>query len=137
MYKIKPVMESLDLVVVGATWGEGRRASWLGSYLLAAFDPSTGEYQTVGRMATGLTDAQLEELTETLKPYILREKGKEVEIKPALVFEVAYEEIQKSPTYGSGFALRFPRLVRVREDKGPEEADTLERIEQLSAGQKV
>lgn len=137
MYKIKPVMESLDLVVVGATWGEGRRASWLGSYLLAAYDSSTGDYKTVGRMATGLTDAQLEELTQTLKPYILREKGKELEIKPALVFEVAYEEIQKSPTYESGFALRFPRLVRVREDKGPEEADNLERLEQLSAGQKT
>ena len=134
MYKIKPVMETLDLVVIGATWGEGRRAHWLGSYLLAARDPDTGELLTIGRMATGFSDEQLKEMTETLKADVSEEIGKEVKLKPKVVVEVAYEEIQKSPTYTSGYALRFPRLVRIRPDKGPEDADTLQRIEQLLAG---
>lgn len=134
MYKVKPIMETLDLVVVGATWGEGRRASWLGSYLLAAYDPNTGEYQTIGRMATGLSDEQLLEYTELFADYVLKESGKDVVIKPKIVFEVAYEEIQKSPTYTSGYALRFPRLVRLRDDKGPADADTLERVEEILKG---
>lgn len=134
MYKVKPIMETLDLVVVGATWGEGRRASWLGSYLLAAYDPNTGEYQTIGRMATGLSDEQLADYTEFFKDYVISESGKDVSIKPKVVFEVAYEEIQKSQTYTSGYALRFPRLVRLRDDKGPADADTLERVEEILKG---
>jgi DNA ligase 1 len=131
MYKVKPVMETLDLVVTGATWGEGRRASWLGSYLLSVYDPERGEYLEIGRMATGLTDEQLAELTELFKPLITGQDGKEVTVRPQYVFEVAYEEIQKSPTYSSGYALRFPRLVRVREDKGIDEADSIARAEAL------
>ena len=131
MYKIKPIMETLDLVLTGATWGEGRRASWLGSYLLSIYDSETGGLLAIGRMATGLTDQQLQDMTELLKPTIISEDGKEVELKPTTVVEVAYEEIQKSPTYSSGYALRFPRLVRVREDKGVEEADNLRRVEEL------
>ncbi|MFH1403044.1 MAG: ATP-dependent DNA ligase [Candidatus Altiarchaeota archaeon] len=131
MYKIKPVMESLDLVITGATWGEGRRASWLGSYLLSVYDNESGQFMEIGRMATGLSDQQLEEMTGVLKPTIVRQSGKEVVLNPSIVVEVAYEEIQKSPTYTSGYALRFPRLVRIREDKGVEEADTLSRVEGL------
>jgi len=134
MYKVKPVMESLDLVVTGATWGEGRRASWLGSYLLSVYDPESGQYLTIGRMATGLTDEKLAELTELFRPLIAKTDGRECEIRPHHIFEVAYEEIQKSPTYGSGYALRFPRLVRVRDDKGVEDADTLGRVESLIDG---
>ncbi|MCX6694676.1 MAG: DNA ligase, partial [Candidatus Altiarchaeota archaeon] len=133
MYKIKPVMETLDLVITGATWGEGRRASWLGSFLLSVYDPETGELLEMGRMATGLTDQQLEEMTELLKPTVTLEDGKEVKLRPTTVVEVAYEEIQKSPTYSSGYALRFPRLVRVREDKGIEEADNIRRVEEILA----
>ncbi len=136
MYKIKPVMETLDLAITGATWGEGRRSHWLGSYLLSVRDPHTGELLTIGRMATGLTDTQLEEMTEMLKPDVLEESGKEVKLKPNVVVEVAYEEIQKSPTYDSGYALRFPRLVRIRIDKGVDDADTLERVESIMKGEK-
>ena len=132
MYKVKPVMETLDLVVTGATWGEGRRASWLGSYLLSVYDTETGEYPTIGRMATGLTDELLAELTLAVKPLITKDSGTECFVKPSMVFEVAYEKIQKSPKYGSGYALRFPRLVRVRTDKSPEEADNISRVEALS-----
>jgi DNA ligase-1 len=134
MYKVKPIMESLDLVVTGATWGEGRRASWLGSYLLSVYDVETGDFLEIGRMATGLTDEQLAELTELFKPLIISQEGSEARLTPQYVFEVAYEEIQKSPTYSSGYALRFPRLVRVRQDKGVDEADNLARVEALVKG---
>ncbi len=132
MYKIKPVMETLDLVIVGATWGEGRRANWLASFLLGARDAETGKFLEIGRMGTGFTDEQFKEMTENLKPLITGEIGKEVTVKPGVVVEVAYEEIQKSPTYGSGYALRFPRLVRFRDDKGAEDADTVERVNDLT-----
>jgi len=134
MYKIKPVMETLDLVIMGATWGEGRRAHWLASFLLAVSDPDTGEFLTIGRMGTGFTDEQFKEMTELLKGEITEQIGKEVELKPKIVVEVAYEEIQKSPTYTSGYALRFPRLVRIRTDKGPDDADTLQRVEEILKG---
>jgi DNA ligase-1 len=126
--KIKPVMETLDLVVIGAKWGEGRRASFLGSYRLGCLDQLTGKLLDIGWVATGLTDEALADLTETFRELILVQKGMEVELKPAVIFEVAYEEIQKSQTYSSGYALRFPRLVTVRDDKSLEEADTLERV---------
>ncbi len=129
--KVKPVMETLDLVVIGAKWGEGRRATFLGSYRLACHDPETGRLLDVGWVATGLTDESLAELTEMFKSLIIVEKGMEVELKAAVIFEVAYEEIQRSPNYSSGYALRFPRLVTVRDDKSLEEADTLERITSL------
>jgi DNA ligase-1 len=131
MYKLKPVMESLDLIVTGATWGEGRRAHWLASFLLSVYDSTRDEFLEVGRMGTGLSDEQFKEMTELLKPLVVEEKGQEVKIKPKVVVEVAYEEIQHSPTYTSGYALRFPRLVRIRNDKGPMDTDTMERIEEL------
>jgi len=129
--KIKPVMETLDLVVIGAKWGEGRRASFLGSYRLGCLDQATGKLLDIGWVATGLTDEALEDLTEMFRELILVQKGMEVELKPAVIFEVAYEEIQKSQSYSSGYALRFPRLVAVRDDKSLEEADTLERVVSL------
>ena len=82
-------------------------------------------------MAAGLTDEILSELTELFRDLIVMQKGMEVELKPAVIFEVAYEEIQRSPNYSSGYALRFPRLVEVRDDKSIEEADTLKRIVSL------
>ena len=134
--KIKPVMETLDLVVIGAKWGEGRRASFLGSYRLGCQDQATGKLLDVGWVATGFSDEALAELTEMFRDLIVVEKGMEVEIKPAVIFEVAYEEIQKSPSYSSGYALRFPRLVTVRDDKSLEEADSLERVTFLYGGQR-
>lgn len=129
--KIKPIMETLDLVVIGAKWGEGRRATFLGSYRLACREPETGDLLDVGWVATGITDEALAELTEIFRNQIIVQKGMEVELKPAIIFEVAYEEIQRSPNYSSGYALRFPRLIAVRHDKSLDEADTLERVEHL------
>ncbi len=129
--KVKPTMENLDLVIIGAEWGEGRRAHLLGSYLVAAFDPHSGEFVPVGKVGSGFTDEDLAEFTKMLKPYIVKQEGKFVEIEPRFVIEVTYQEIQKSPKYKSGFALRFPRYVALREDKSPEEADTIERVAEL------
>jgi DNA ligase 1 len=134
--KIKPVMETLDLVVIGAKWGEGRRASLLGSFRLGCQDTASGNLLDMGFVATGFSDESLTELTEMFRELIILEKGMEVEIKPAVIFEVAYEEIQHSPNYSSGYALRFPRMVAVRYDKSLEEADSLERVISLYRGQR-
>ncbi len=135
MYKIKPVMETLDLVIIGALWGTGKRAGWLSSYILGARDAETGEFLPVGRVGSGVTEEQLEEFTNTLKPLVEFNSGGRVKLKPELVVEVAFQEIQKSPKYKSGFALRFPRVIKIREDKGPEDTDTLNRIEELYSSQ--
>ena len=133
MVKLKPVMETLDLAIVGAKWSEGRRSDWLGRLFLGCYDEENDEYLEVGKMATGLTDEQFQEITEKLKPLITEEDGRKVEVRPEVIVEVEYEEIQRSPTYSSGYALRFPRMKQFREDK--EEADTLEKIENLYADQ--
>jgi len=131
MYKVKPEEETLDLVITGAEWGQGRRANWLASFILSVRDEETGELLEIGKMGTGLTDELFKELTEKLKSLIVIEEENIVHIKPKIVVEVGYQELQKSPNYKSGFALRFPKLIRIREDKGIEEADTLERIKRL------
>jgi DNA ligase-1 len=128
--KIKETMETLDLAIIGADWGEGRRAHWLASFLLGIRDEQ-GAFMEIGKVGTGITDEMFRDLTEKLSPYIIEQKGKTVKLIPYLVVEVAYEEIQKSPNYESGYALRFPRVVRVREDKSPEEADDIERLHEI------
>ncbi|MEM2085952.1 MAG: ATP-dependent DNA ligase [Archaeoglobaceae archaeon] len=129
--KLKSVMETLDLAVVGGEWGEGKRSHLISSYELACMDETTGNLLKVGRVATGFTDEDLEELTEIFKQIIVFHEGKRVEFQPKYVFEVAYQEIQKSPKYESGYALRFPRFIRLRDDKDLSEADTISRIEEL------
>jgi DNA ligase-1 len=131
--KRKPDVETLDLVVTGAEWGEGRRANHLGTFLLSARDGD--DFATIGKVATGITDERLADLTERLEPLIRDQDGTAVTIDPEVVFEVGYEEIQPSPTYGSGYALRFPRFAAVREDKTPSEADSLKRIERLASSE--
>ncbi len=135
MYKIKPVMETLDLVVSGALWGTGKRVGWLSSYLLSAKDETTGEFVPLGRVGTGVTEEQLDEFTRLLKPLIEYESGSEVVIKPEIVVEIAYQEIQKSPKYESGYALRFPRVIRLRDDKSLDEVDIIERVSRLYEAQ--
>ncbi|TYL38669.1 DNA ligase [Natronococcus pandeyae] len=127
--KRKPDVETLDCVVTGAEWGEGRRATFLGTFELSVRNGD--DLETVGKVATGITDEKLAELTELLEPHIAAEDGQEVDLEPEVVFEVGYEEIQRSPTYSSGYALRFPRFVGVRSDKGPADAETLDRLERL------
>ncbi|MFC6614520.1 ATP-dependent DNA ligase LigA [Halopenitus salinus] len=136
--KRKPDVETLDLVVTGAEWGEGRRASTLGTFevsVRAGEQNGNSTFEPVGKVATGLTDAELKSLSDRLNPHVRSEDGTDVEIHPAVVIEVGYEEIQESPTYGSGYALRFPRFLGVREDKDVPDADTLSRLERLVGGE--
>jgi DNA ligase-1 len=124
--KIKPEVDTLDLAVIGAEWGEGKRAHVFGSFLVACQD--AGKLVPLSRVATGLSDEQLAEMYELLKDKVIRKSGKEVAFEPGLVFEVGYSELQVSPTYEAGFALRFPRVIRIRDDKGIADIETLESI---------
>lgn len=138
--KVKEILEPLDLVVTGAEWGEGKRAKYLGSFILAA--RSGDKFLETGRMASGLIEKAseklptMEELTKRLKVLIISEEGKVVKVKPEIVVEVGYEELQKSPKYPTGYALRFPRILRIRDDKSPKDVNTVKDIEKFFSMQK-
>jgi DNA ligase-1 len=124
--KIKPDVDTLDLAVIGGEWGEGKRAHVFGSFLVACQD--AGKLIALSRVATGFSDDQLLEVYDLLKDRIIKKSGKEVVFEPILVFEVGYAELQVSPTYDGGFALRFPRFIRIRDDKDIVEIETLDSI---------
>jgi DNA ligase-1 len=130
-FKIKPVLEPLDLVITAAEYGYGRRHGWLSDYYLAARDAETGEFLTVGKTFKGLTDVEIIEMTKRLKALSVREERNRVTVLPKIVVEVAYNEIQKSPKYKSEMALRFARISRIRDDKNPEDADTIEKVREI------
>ncbi len=131
--KVKPTMETLDLVIIGADWGTGKRAKWLSSFTIAC--QKGDRFVEMGKVGTGIKEkgdgVSFAQLTELLKPLIEKQKGRAVTVKPKIVIEVDYEEIQKSPTYSSGYALRFPRVVKLREDKPADEADSIDKIHRL------
>ena len=131
MAKVKPTMEPLDLVVTRAKYSEGRRSEQLGRLYLACYDADRDALREVGRLSTGYTDEELAALTERLEPLIRERDGRDVDLDPEVVLEAEYEEIQESTEYGSGYALRFPRFLGVREDLAPTDADTHERVERL------
>ena len=124
--KIKPDVDTLDLAVIGGEWGEGKRAHVFGSFLVACQD--SGKLIALSRVATGFSDEQLIEVYDLLKDRVIKKSGKEVSFEPDLVFEVGYAELQISPTYEGGFALRFPRFIRIRDDKDITDVETLESI---------
>ncbi|HEY1373802.1 MAG TPA: ATP-dependent DNA ligase [Candidatus Binatia bacterium] len=128
-FKIKPA-ETLDCVIVAADRGSGRRRGWLSNYHLAVGD-GTGGFAPVGKTFKGLTDKQFGEMTERLGALKTGDDGYTVTVTPEVVVEVAYNEIQKSPQYSSGFALRFARIKRIREDKDPRQASTLAQLQAL------
>jgi DNA ligase 1 len=129
-FKLKPA-DTLDAVIVAADRGSGRRVGWLSNFHLAVRDELTGEFLVIGKTFKGLTDAEFEMITQRLHELKIRESRYTVHVKPSIVAEVAYNEVQKSPRYKSGFALRFARISRFREDKGPEDADTLQHLREL------
>ena len=117
--------KTLDLVIVAADWGYGRRKGWLSNYHLAARDEASGGFAEVGKTFKGLTDAEFESITERLLALKIDDTHGTVTVRPEIVVEVAYSDIQRSPQYRSGMALRFARIVAIREDKRAEEADTV------------
>lgn len=120
--------ETLDLVIVAAEWGYGRRHGWLSNYHLAARNEATGRMSEVGKTFKGLTDAEFEAMTERLLALKTEEAHGVVTVRPEVVVEVAYNDIQRSPQYEAGMALRFARIIRIRDDKPAAEADTIATI---------
>jgi DNA ligase-1 len=131
-FKIKPA-ETLDLVILAAEWGHGRRTGTLSNYWLGVRDGSG--WQMIGKTFKGLTDQERLHLMQRLLQVKASEDDWKVEVRPEVVVEVAYNEIQVSPRYSSGYALRFARVIRIRDDKGPQDADTYERLKSLYARQ--
>lgn len=122
--------KTLDLVIVAADWGYGRRHGWLSNYHLAARGERDGEFVEVGKTFKGLSDGQFQEMTRRLQALKTGEGGSTVFVRPETVVEVAYNDIQRSPQYAGGMALRFARITRVRDDKSPSEADTIAHMAQ-------
>ena len=133
--KIKPEVDTIDLVVTGAEWGEGKRAKLFGSFILACQDDS-GNLLEISRVATGIDDAMLATLYDLFKEKIITETGKTVTFEPDTVFEVGYAELQRSVNYPAGYALRFPRFVRLRDDKASGEPETIKSLNYRYALQK-
>jgi DNA ligase 1 len=131
--KVKPV-HTLDLVVLGAEWGYGRRSGKLSNIHLGARDPDGGEPVMVGKTFKGMTDALLEWQTETFPQHAREKTGWGVHLRPELVVEIALDGAQRSPRYPGGVALRFARVLRYRPDKTPAEADTIDTVRALLAG---
>ena len=134
MLKLKPDENELDLVITGGEWGAGKRAGWISSFILSC--KKANKYLEIGKVGTGILEKEtetskitFENLTKLLKPLIIEEKGKKVKVKPKIVVTVTYQDIQRSPNYESKWALRFPRITLLRNDKPLSEIATLEEIE--------
>jgi len=144
MIKVKPEERELDLVIVGAEYGTGKRSGWMSSFILGCRGKEKGEFLEIGKVGTGIKEkseaevggVSFDELTKMLTPLITQEKGKEVSIKPKIVVSVIYQEIQRSPNYNSGWALRFPRFTALRPDKPLSEVADLKEIEKDFSNQK-
>ena len=135
--KLKRELSTLDVVVVAVEWGNGKRAGVLSDYTFAVRGDD-GELQTIGKAYSGLTDAEIAELTPWFLDHRLpagnqREKARanELPVEPKIVLEVAFDVIAESDLHESGFSLRFPRIARIRDDKPPEEIDTLQRVREI------
>ncbi len=134
--KFKPAENEFDLVITGAEYGTGKRAGTLSSFTLSCLDEKNDKFLEIGKASTGLKEKEEEglsytELTKLVKPLIISEHGREVKVKPKIVVTIIYQNIQRSPTYESGFALRFPRITRLRDekDKPLKEIATLKEVE--------
>jgi DNA ligase-1 len=128
-FKVKSA-ETIDCVILAADRGSGRRHGWLSNYHLAVADDAGG-YAPVGKTFKGLTDKEFGEITARLQALQSSDDGYTVSVRPEIVVEVAYNEIQHSPQYSSGFALRFARIKRIRDDKGPGQITTLADLKSL------
>ncbi|MGI5236716.1 ATP-dependent DNA ligase [Dactylosporangium sp. CA-139066] len=131
--KVKP-RHTLDLVVLAVERGHGRRRGWLSNLHLGARDPQTGGFVMLGKTFKGMTDEMLRWQTERLQALAVEESEWVVRVRPELVVEIAFDGVQTSPRYPGGVALRFARVLRYREDKRPEEADTIDTVRAIHKG---
>jgi DNA ligase-1 len=132
--KLKKAFATLDCVVVGAEYGHGKRKDVLSDYTFAVRDDQTGELKTIGKAYSGLTDAEIARLTQHFLKKTIRQQGRYHAVQPDTVLEIAFDLLQPSPRHNSGLAMRFPRIVRIREDKTPNEIDTLATAWRLARG---
>jgi ATP-dependent DNA ligase I len=128
---------TLDLVILAAEWGNGRRQGWLSNLHLGARDPATGQFVMLGKTFKGLTDDMLRLQTEQLLALESHREGQTVFVRPELVVEIAFSDIQESPRYPAGLALRFARVKRYRPDKSAQEADTIQTVTELFRTQRA
>jgi DNA ligase-1 len=136
--KLKRELATLDVVVTGAEYGHGKRAGLLSDYTFAVRGPNyaaSGELLNVGKAYSGVTDAEIAELTEFFKAHTIEDFGHFRTVEPLIVLEVAFNNIMRSDRHASGFALRFPRILRLRPDKPVAEIDTVERVEEVYQSQ--
>jgi DNA ligase 1 len=132
-FKLKKELATLDVVVVAAELGHGKRNQVLSDYTFAVRDEATGELLPIGKAYSGLTDAEIAELTEHFRQNTIMDHGRYREVKPDIVLEVAFNSIQPSTRHPSGLALRFPRIKAIRRDKNVDSIDTLEYARELAA----
>ncbi len=132
--KLKRELATLDVVVTAAEYGQGRKAGTLSDYTFAV-QTETGELLNVGKAYSGVTDAEILELTDFFKAHTLKDHGHSRTVEPLVIFEVAFNNIMRSDRHASGFALRFPRILRIRTDKPLTEIDTVARVEEIYQSQ--
>jgi DNA ligase 1 len=132
--KVKPV-HTLDLVILAAEWGHGRRHGWLSNLHLGARDPATGGFVMLGKTFKGLTDALLEWQTREFLAREVRRDQWTVYLRPELVVEIAFSDLQVSNRYPGGLALRLARVKRYRDDKRVEDADNMDTVRRIAAAQ--
>ncbi|MGH8019828.1 MAG: hypothetical protein ACREIA_16415 [Opitutaceae bacterium] len=131
--KLKRVGGTLDVVVTAVEFGHGKRRGVLSGYTFSVRDTGSGALRVVGKAYSGLTDAEIAKLTEHFHETTLEVRGHLRVVEPVIVLEVAFDAIQRSSRHDSGFALRFPRIARIREDKSPDQIDTVETCRRLVA----
>ena len=129
--KLKRPLATLDVVVTAVEWGHGKRKGVLSDYTFAVLDTKSGQLVNVGKAYTGLTDAEIATMTKMFLELTVEDHGHVRLVRPVVVLEVAFDSIQHSDRHRSGYALRFPRIVRIRDDKPVEEIDTVERVAAL------
>jgi DNA ligase 1 len=132
-FKLKKELATLDVVVVGAEFGHGKRNSVLSDYTFAVRDETTAKLLPIGKAYSGLTDVEIAELTEHFKQNTIADHGRYREVKPDIILEVAFNSIQPSTRHASGLALRFPRIKAIRRDKNVDSIDTLQYARELAA----
>jgi DNA ligase 1 len=148
--KLKKELDTIDAVIVIAEYGHGKRAGVLSDYTFAVIDDDddknlnnnnnnnyleNSRLKTIGKAYSGLTDKEIDEMTERLREIIIEDNGNRILVKPEIVLEVAFDTIQKSDRHNSGFALRFPRIKNIRTDKSLKDIDTLEKVRQIYKNQ--
>ena len=132
--KLKKELDTIDAVIVMAEYGHGKRAGTLSDYTFAVRDENNNNnnnLKTIGKAYSGLTDEEIDEMTSKLKSLMVKDDGYKITVKPEIVLEIAFDSIQKSDRHDSGFALRFPRIKNIRDDKTVADIDTLEKVKQI------